>query len=677
MFLKTNFTENLIAFSIIMLMLSLISERLANFIKLYFGGKKIFIPFFHYSDKPFSWHYENLKFGLKANLRILSTKQPTKSAEKEREYRILAINILIGISVATLTNANFFQIIEEIPKLATNNGNESINFIKGWQFDFNAAIDRAKVLGAVFHVMLVWSLSLMFFNRLYETENPLKYQWRVQLPFYFLCFTLSLIFLLLKIENEEIKQSIWWCVTIVSSGVFLWQLYFLIPRIIKFFRKKDDKNYNEIQNYGQEKLTSSDILKVVLTYCVYIFAIVFYVIYYSKSEKEFSNTLLTSIQHSFGFIITGLFLSMGSKFWHDLLDVLFKFKNIRRTLNTKSTYTDFDSPEKLIRLAETSHYEVADKLFEKYSAEIEAMLGEGVVSLGLISDLDEIDGFYKRKIEVEYTNEIAEQRLQKLARTGFVTVNYNKFYLRDYLKLTYTEDLIALIDNTDSSNSSRDDIIKKITKDPPICYAYNVKNEQDKIFGSFNIVKKDDGYYAESNLHVFASQSDFEQFENTNASFEDLKDLDVTLKIGNKPYPNCEIKDGYLESNGTRSRDYAICKINGMADNDYENYKKLIDYDKLINPEINDEMLMFGATSKDVKFEKLSYGKNTLCSVKYSGFRKEMYLFKTERTYSNINKGDSGSVVYYRIKRNNKIYLKKAMVVAKSRSHTYMFFLNN
>ena len=40
----------------------------------------------------------------------------------------------------------------------------------------------------------------------------------------------------------------------------------------------------------------------------------------------------------FGIVLTGLFISFGSKFWHDLLDLLYQIKNTKRVLSDPDTY---------------------------------------------------------------------------------------------------------------------------------------------------------------------------------------------------------------------------------------------------------------------------------------------------------------------------------------------------
>jgi len=68
---------------------------------------------------------------------------------------------------------------------------------------------------------------------------------------------------------------------------------------------------------------------------------------------------LTIIANIIGFVGVGLFLSLGSKFWHDLLDLLFTIKNTRQHLSEPSTYTNFHSAAAIVNLAKTPRDEVA------------------------------------------------------------------------------------------------------------------------------------------------------------------------------------------------------------------------------------------------------------------------------------------------------------------------------
>ncbi len=58
------------------------------------------------------------------------------------------------------------------------------------------------------------------------------------------------------------------------------------------------------------------------------------------TESDFQGTVLLS--NIIGSIISGLFLSLGSKFFHDLLDVLLQVKELRRKLNDKADW-EFDA----------------------------------------------------------------------------------------------------------------------------------------------------------------------------------------------------------------------------------------------------------------------------------------------------------------------------------------------
>ncbi len=54
----------------------------------------------------------------------------------------------------------------------------------------------------------------------------------------------------------------------------------------------------------------------------------------------------------FGIILTGLFISFGSKFWHDLLDLLYQIKNTKRVLTNPETYS-VDNVKSLQKLFDT------------------------------------------------------------------------------------------------------------------------------------------------------------------------------------------------------------------------------------------------------------------------------------------------------------------------------------
>ncbi|WP_136666826.1 hypothetical protein [Flavobacterium sp. H122] len=547
-------TDFLIAFSIIMMMLSFISERASNFIKLYFQSKKIYIPFI-YIDKN-----QKLKWFLSAELQILAYKQPTEGGEKEREYRVMIINIIIGIIIAALTNANFFEIIKKITSSTTN---KDVVIIEGWLMD---DIDKAKIIGFFYLLTFLWSLSLMFFNKLQE-NNTVVNQYYVRTPF-LLWFLFTILFLILS---------------------------------------------------GGEKDT--EYLKI--------------------------------INHTIGYVFVGVFLSLGSKFWHDLLDLLFKFKNTQQALSENKTFTDYDTADKVMARAETSQYSIVEGLYGKYEKEIKTI--KGVVSHGIHTLLDERSKLYIKIIEVEFTTPEAQDELDQIKFSGSITINYNVFYLKDYLQYKRTSRLIA-VSSIDSS---------------PICYAHNANiYNTNQSRGSFSVYKDGNEYFAISNLHVFADDEEFKNFEDNPNHKLSLKM--VRFVVGDNNTHTGEIIDYKFGQYDSYGFDLCICKIEKAL---YDLFKKQIDIDKLIDID-EYSMSMYGAFSKKINFH--AFRSPTTCYVEYEGFTntKELYLFKIASSspgIQNISKGDSGSTVYYKIKDKNTVLLARGIIVAKSDDYAYIF----
>ncbi|MEO7979272.1 hypothetical protein, partial [Flavobacterium sp.] len=280
-------TGFLISFSIIMMMLSLVSERASNFIKLYFQSKEISIPFLYKEDNK--W-----KYALTVKLQILAYKQPTAMAEKEREYRVMIINVLVGILMATLANANFFEIVSQIS--SQKDGNTEEIAIKGiLANDLNSTI----IAGAIYMFFFLWSISLILFSRLYEYKTTK------------VGFNLS--------DSRKRVYTYPFLIWIFTTALIV-----ITHTIIKEYQ-----------------------LKIGIL-----------------SDVFGSVNFIAIIRHIFGFTITGFFLSLGSKFWHDLLDVLFKLKNTQQVLSESKTYTDYDSADSLIAFAETSQYDIVEGLYK-------------------------------------------------------------------------------------------------------------------------------------------------------------------------------------------------------------------------------------------------------------------------------------------------------------------------
>jgi hypothetical protein len=80
-----------------------------------------------------------------------------------------------------------------------------------------------------------------------------------------------------------------------------------------------------------------------------------------------------------GCFLTGCFLSLGSKFWHDLLDLLLYTKNLKEKLVDDRTYS-MNSLEGIERFINTPEYKLASIAVDQYRDSILAM--PGVLSIG-------------------------------------------------------------------------------------------------------------------------------------------------------------------------------------------------------------------------------------------------------------------------------------------------------
>ena len=266
-----------------MMMLSLVSERAANFFKLYFQGKILYIPFLYRLNTGWITH-------LKVRIEILAYKQPTPAAEKEREYRLMVVNILIGIVIATLANANFFEIVKQISSPDTG---ASLS-IRG----FVGPFDNSRfIVGSLYMLFFIWSLSLILFSRLDEFHSQIK-QYVYKYPF-ILWIIITFVLVLLGL----LDTSLGWCLDIVT--------------------------------------------------------------------------------HSLGYIFVGMFLSLGSKFWHDLLDVLFYAKKINGKRVDKASYesNNLKEFEEFITLSES---EIIAKLYQDNLNYLKSL--KNVISVGIGQD---------------------------------------------------------------------------------------------------------------------------------------------------------------------------------------------------------------------------------------------------------------------------------------------------
>ncbi|MBK8601488.1 MAG: hypothetical protein IPN80_13875 [Flavobacterium sp.] len=209
-------------------------------------------------------------------------------------------------------------------------------------------------------------------------------------------------------------------------------------------------------------------------------------------------------------------------------------------------------------LAETSQYEVAEKLFDMYKNDISKI--EGVVSYGLNTILDNRSKLYRKIIEVEYSTAEAQKPLMELQNKSSIVVNFNTFYLKDYLNLYFTKTLEAV----------------NAIDDSPQCFAHNDYVGNDTNRGTFNVSIIDEKFYAVSNLHVFADKAELEMY-NRDKNYI-LKRTDVKFVIGGESifYGKIDLNMINFDVKNGESQDFAACEIGGDLYNRYNEFTKII-----------------------------------------------------------------------------------------------------
>ena len=116
----------------------------------------------------------------------------------------------------------------------------------------------------------------------------------------------------------------------------------------------------------------------------------FYLIKEGKPHEDWTNL------NWIGVFLTGCFLSLGSKFWHDLLDLLLQIKNLKSKLN-EQTGVEFSRIEEVDAFLASYELDlVKDVLIERQN---EILAIEGVLGVGIKSDKE---GYF---LEVAVANE--------------------------------------------------------------------------------------------------------------------------------------------------------------------------------------------------------------------------------------------------------------------------------
>lgn len=97
-----------------------------------------------------------------------------------------------------------------------------------------------------------------------------------------------------------------------------------------------------------------------------------------QAEGVESNWL--SIKFILGILLTGFFLSFGSKFFHDLLDILYQTKEYKRKLLNKETYKQ-NSAADVVTIIEADSFSLAKQALAQHGKDIKEKYPDLIVSL--------------------------------------------------------------------------------------------------------------------------------------------------------------------------------------------------------------------------------------------------------------------------------------------------------
>lgn len=131
--------------------------------------------------------------------------------------------------------------------------------------------------------------------------------------------------------------------------------------------------------------------------------------------QNFGSILITIS----GCLLTGFFLSFGSKFWHDLLDLLLEVKNLRKKLVDEKTY-QIDSTAKLIAHLAVTEGEIISKAFDENYDALRSI--EGVTAIG--KKTINVNGEKKNCIQVNVDSLETKNKIKPYLSVKFGTELY-------------------------------------------------------------------------------------------------------------------------------------------------------------------------------------------------------------------------------------------------------------
>lgn len=174
------------------------------------------------------------------------------------------------------------------------------------------------------------------------------------------------------------------------------KLYFTEGKALFLLIAKEDDLSTKSDDEDEEKEREMKILKVNIAFSITIailakanlFAIIsanppYQALGWHSLSGSDSPTFFHYIQILFGCILGGFFISLGSKFWHDMLDMLLQAKNLKQKLGDKATY-DIDNSQQLDDWLKVTQGDVVKKVFDDNKEMLKNL--KNVIGVGIRHD---------------------------------------------------------------------------------------------------------------------------------------------------------------------------------------------------------------------------------------------------------------------------------------------------
>jgi hypothetical protein len=193
----------------------------------------------------------------------------------------------------------------------------------------------------------------------------------------------TMLFILSMISERVVTFFKLWC---VEGNSFL---FFIVPKALDTSKKYEDAT---LENKRQRAILS---INLTISFFIALISNASLFKMFTYDSETDVNFLLgwdfASLDlHAFGSMLVGCaltacFISLGSKFWHDMLDMLFYAKNLKEKLVDKATY-EATSLKNLEQYLETNSYELAKIALEQNKIFIDSLSGIVNCYVGFSSD---------------------------------------------------------------------------------------------------------------------------------------------------------------------------------------------------------------------------------------------------------------------------------------------------